>query len=462
VTSDRTCLRCDWHGESDGPCPNCGAPLYELGKKPSGGTGAEARSHLEERNREAPSTAIVAPSSARPRPSSPPPPPSHEGVSEPTTTRSKSLLAIVVLFIVLAVAVGAWLNAHEAPTDVAAPQTPQAQPQPPPLTGSLVYAVPDGAGHSRLWRYDLETQTATPGPRVRRAIELIDARSVDHTWLGLTSELPNGHVQASVLHSILPDARPIPLVEGDVVSWGQQGRTVIAGRRGALGIGCRRSVSIIWARVNPPLRERKYADPALCGDLLSIGTDNLRTVFTLDRNGHVGIFAAGIGRIHRLLDGSAMVAVSALSDMIVVPQAALASLRPLPTRPEQEHADLLGAGLFFEGSGKGRPLPYGNGPFQFAIARVLAWSSNGSYALVVGDQGFDRGFYLLDTAGGDGLDAPRYVGPTSGIPYGTITLNDVVIVETAEGVFTWTGDELVRIQAPPVTPPPDGPIVWIP
>ena len=107
-------------------------------------------------------------------------------------------------------------------------------------------------------------------------------------------------------------------------------------------------------------------------------------------------------------------------------------------------------------------MPYGIGPFQFAIARVLAWSPDGSHALVVGSQGFARGIYLLDTAAGDGLDAPQYVGPTSGIPYGTITLNDVVIVETAEGVFTWTGGDLVRIQAPPVTPPPDGPIVWIP
>jgi hypothetical protein len=360
------------------------------------------------------------------------------------------------------VAVGAWLNAHEAPTEAAAPRTPETQPTSPLLTGTLVYAVPDGAGHSRLWRYDLETQTATPGPRVRRVIELIDARSVDRKWLGLTSELPNGHVQASVLRSLRPDARPTPLVEGDVVSWGQQGRTVIAGRRGALGIGCRRSISIVWARVYPPLHERKYADPALCGNLLSIGTDNLSTLFTLERNGRFGVFVAGIGRIQRVLDGYAMVAVSALSDMIVVPQASFASFRPLPSRPEEERADLRGAGLFFEGSGEGTPLPYGIGSDPFAIARVLAWSPNGSYALVVGSQGFRRGFYLLDTAGGDGLDAPQYVGPTSGIPYGTITLNDVVIVETAEGVFTWTGDELVRIQAPPVTPPPDGPIVWIP
>jgi hypothetical protein len=362
----------------------------------------------------------------------------------------------------MAVAVGAWLNAHEAPTEAAAPQTPNTQHGSPPITGSLVYAVPDGAGRSRLWRYDLETQTATPGPRVRRAIELIDARSVDHKWLGLTSELPNGHVQASILRSIGPGARPTPLLEGDVVSWGPQGRTVIAGRRGALGIGCRRSVSIVWARVNPPLRERKYHDPSLCGDLLSIGSDNLRTMFTLDRNGHIGVFFAGIGRIHRVLDGYAMVAVSGLSDLIVVPQTSFASLRPLPDRPEQEHADLLGAGLYFQGAGEGRPLPYGNGPFQFAIARVLAWSPDGSHALVVGSQGFARGIYLLDTVAGDGLDVPQYVGATSGIPYGTITLNDVVIVETAEGVFTWTGSDLVRIQAPPVTPPPDGPIVWIP
>jgi hypothetical protein len=405
----------------------------------------------------------VAPSAAPPRPSSPPPPfPTSQGAAEPTTTRSRSLVAIVVAVIVLAVAVGAWLNAHEAPTEAAARRTPETQPASPLLTGTLVYAVPDGAGHSRLWQYDLETQTATPGPRVRRVIELIDARSVDRKWLGLTSELPNGHVQASVLRSLRPDARPTPLVEGDVVSWGQQGRTVIAGRRGALGIGCRRSISIVWARVYPPLHERKYADPSLCGDLLSIGTDNLSTLFTLERNGRFGVFFAGIGRIQRVLDGYAMVAVSALSDMIVVPQASFASFRPLPSRPEEERADLRGAALFFEGSGEGTPLPYGIGSDPFAIARVLAWSPNGSYALVVGSQGFRRGFYLLDTAGGDGLDAPQYVGPTSGIPYGTITLNDVVIVETAEGVFTWTGDELVRIQAPPVTPPPDGPIVWIP
>lgn len=444
MTAARTCLRCDWQGGTDASaCPDCGAPLYELGKTIAGGNAPPA----------------PAPAPSR-RPSTPPPPAAHEA-AEPTRTRSRSLVAIVISVVVLAAAVGAWLNAHEAPTGAAAaPTTPQIGS--PPLTGTLVYAVPDGAGRSRLWRYRFETGTAVPGPRVARAIELVDARSVNPGWLGLTSELPDGSVQASILHSVRADARPSLLVRGDVVSWGPRGSTVIAGRRGALGTGCRRPVSIVWARLDPPMRERVYDDPSLCGDLLSIGLDNLSTMFTLERHGRIGIFFAGIGRIHEVLDGYAMVAVSALSDLVVVPQASFDSLRPLPARPEQERPDLRGAGLYFEGSGEGRPLPYGVGSDPFAIARVLAWSPDGVSALVVGSQGFRRGFYLLDTAAGDGLDAPRYVGPTSGIPYGTMTFDGVVIVETADGSFSWSGGDLRPIATAPGAPPPDGPIVWIP
>ena len=264
MTDRRTCLRCDWQGETNATtCPNCAAPLYELRKQPSEGAGAEVRSHPEERSREAASTARVAPSAAPPRPSSPPPPSTHEAAPQPQRPRrSRSLVAIVVAVIVLAVAVGAWLNAHEAPTEAAAPQTPETQPEPPLLTGSLVYAVPDGAGHSRLWRYDLETETATPGPRVRRAIELIDARSVDHTWLGPHVRAPQ---RARCRRPSCAPSAPTPgrrrLLEGDVVSWGPQGRTVIAGRRGALGIGCRRSVSIVWARLVPAAARAEVRRP---------------------------------------------------------------------------------------------------------------------------------------------------------------------------------------------------------
>ena len=329
------------------------------------------------------------------------------------------------------------------------------------LTGTLVYAVPDGADRSRLWRWDLTTGRVVRGPRVARAIELVDARGADPGWLGVTSELADGRLQASVLRFLGPDDRPTPILQGDLVSWGPQGATVVAGRRGPLRPGCRRSVSIVWAKLVPALRERKFADPSLCGDLLSIGLDDASTMFTLDRRGHVGIYFAGIGRIHRVLPGYAMVAVSALTDIIVVPQESLASLTPLPARPDEEHADLEGAALHFLGSGEPRPVPYGVPHEPFAIDRMLAWNSSAALALVVGSQAFRRGFYILDTASGNGVDVPRYIGPVSGVPYGTLASDDTVFVETADGLFATAGGDLFRLQPPADAPAPDGPIVWI-
>ena len=450
----RTCLRCDWQGETDAKkCPNCSEPLYELGKRPSEGAGVAVRGHPEERSREAASNAIVAPSATPPRPSTLLP--EHEA-EEPASTRSRSLFALILTVIVLAVAVGSWLNAHTEPATEGAPEA-----RPTQLTGTLVYAVPDGAHRSRLWRWDLATGRVMRGPRVPRAIELVDAHGASTGWIGVTSELPDGRLRASVLSSLGRHDRPRTILEGDLVSWGPQGATVIAGRRGPLRPGCRRSVSIVWAKLVLSLRERKYDDPALCGDLISIGLDNASTMFTLDRGGRIGIFFAGIGTIHRVLAGYAMVAVSGVTDIIVVPRQAFDTLTPLPTRPAQEHADLRGAGLYFLGAGEPRPLLYGDEGHPFSIARMLAWSSSGASALVVGSQGFRRGFYLLDTASGNGVDAPRYVGPVSGIPYGTFALDDTVFLETTYGLFAFMDGGLVRLRPPTDAPAPDGPIVWI-
>ncbi len=275
----RTCLRCDWQGTTDEKrCPNCSEPLYELGKPPSEGTGGAVRGHPEERSREAASTASVAPSASPSRPPSLPP----RAPSEPSATRSRPLVALVLTVIVLAVAVGSWLNAHtELPATAARQQI-----RPTGLTGTLIYAVPDGADRSRLWRWDLSTGGVVRGPRVPRAIELVDARGADPGWVGVTSELPDGRLQASVLRFLGPDDRATPILEGDSVSWGPEGATVIAGRRGPLRPGCRRSVSIVWAKLvlrsaneSTPIRRSAATcsrsgrtAPARCSRWIAMGT----------------------------------------------------------------------------------------------------------------------------------------------------------------------------------------------
>ena len=169
----RTCLRCDWQGETTAiEVPGLRAPRCTSWREaPPEGAGAEVRSHSEERSREAASTASVAPSAAPPRPSSPP----------PRTDDRRSLRATDDTFEVArrhrrrghrprrrGRRVAQRARSADGGGGSATPSRPA-----PPLTGTLVYAVPDGAGHSRLWRCDLETQTATSPARASGAsIEL--------------------------------------------------------------------------------------------------------------------------------------------------------------------------------------------------------------------------------------------------------------------------------------------------
>ncbi len=456
--TNKVCLRCDWQGSTNEKmCPNCAEPLYEPGRPPSEGAGAEVRGHPEERSREAASTAIVAPSAAPPRRSAllPGPAPGPEA-AEPTTTRSRSLVAFVLTALVLVFALGSWLKAHTPPEKQGASTAASAT----HLTGTLIYAVPDGPYNSRLWRWDLATGNAVRGPRVPRAIELVDARGANFGWVGVTSQLADGRLQASVLLFLGPDDRSTPILTGDMVSWGPGGATVIAGRRGPLRAGCHRQISIVWAKVVPALRERKYAAQAVCGDLLSIGQESTATLFTLERHGRVGIFFAGIGRIHSVLQGYALVGVSGLSDMIVVPSEGLPAVGPLPIRPGQEYGDLQGAGLYFRGLGEPRPIPYMSGSATFGIDRLLAWSPDASVALVEGRLGDQHGLYELDSSPGD-LGAPLFVGLAQGVPYATFTHDGVAIVETLAGLFTVVEDRLVPLVPPSGAPAPAGPIVWI-
>jgi hypothetical protein len=383
----------------------------------------------------------------------------HTGRTEPSepkepTSRSRSLVAFVVVALLLAVAVGSWLDAHTSNPPLTRPASLMR------LEGTLVYAVPDGAGYTRLWGWDLATGAVRRGPRVTRAVGLVDASGAKPGWVGLTSELPDGRLQTSILRSLDTGDRAAPLVAGDLVSWGPGGDSVVAVRRGPLETGCRRRISIVFAEVIPPLRERQFADPALCGDVLSVALGNASTFFTLERRSRVGVFLAGFHRIHQLLMGRALVGMSAVNDMLVVPAGTLHGL-PVATRPEQRSPDLPGAGLFFQGQRPSPVTPYGVGGERFAIERVLAWSPDALTALVVGWLGERRGVYELDAGPANGQRVPRYVGPASGYPYATWTTEGEAILETRSGLFVLTPHASVRLPAPADAPAPLGPIAWI-
>ena len=167
----KTCLRCDWHGETEEPkCPNCGEqPLYVVGAPPSEGNRRTARSHPETPSREAASTKSVAPSGP---PLPPDSAPSPSAAIEPSSRSARSAVTFVLTALALTLAMGTWLNTHRersarsASTGTAAQETtPASEDSLTPIVspGSFVRIVP-GADRAASGPYFLDLRTGTRSP----------------------------------------------------------------------------------------------------------------------------------------------------------------------------------------------------------------------------------------------------------------------------------------------------------
>jgi hypothetical protein len=441
--TDRLCLRCDWHGDARDPtCPNCGEPLYTVGAEPQ-------RVPVPPEHRpgrlamgddpEGRITGSAAPAS-----------------STGSTKRSRrGIVAFVVGALVLATVVGTWLDTHQQP------RRPRARPAASGLVGTLVYAVRENGAWSRLYRWDLATDQVRRGPRVPRVVELVNADGANFGWVGATSVLADGHLQAGVLRFLGPNDRVTPVLTGDLVAWGPRGDSVVAVHRGPERPICRRRVSIVWATLVPALRDRQFLAPHLCGDIWSVGRDENVTYFTLVRDGRMDIVYAGIRRVHEVLGRHALMSVSPLSDLLVVDGAAFQAAGKGPLRPDGEPREVTGAALFFRGLQPHRAIAFASDGYRFALDRVLAWSPNASTAIVSGRLGPRTGVFELRTGPEPGPRAPNYLGPDPGIAYATYLETGTAIVETADGLFLDRSGSLVPLAPPAGAPAVDGPIAWI-
>ncbi len=250
-------------------------------------------------------------------------------------------------------------------------------------------------------------------------------------------------------------------MSGENVVWDPQGRSVAAVHGGPFGSSCARRISIRWADPVSAVAEPRFVAPALCGDVLSLGLDDTATYLTLFRDGRVGIYLAGVHRIHLVLPGHVLISMSAVSDMVVVPASSLPGMVPLQRRPELAGNDLPEARLYFRGLGANLLTPYGIGADRFAIDKVLAWSPDGLIALTEGVMGHERGLFELSAGPASGVRIPTFVGPVEEVAHATFTADGTAIVVTPDGVFAIVHDEMVPLAPPADAPAPDGPLVWL-
>ena len=110
--TQKTCLRCDWQGETNEPmCPDCGErPLYVMGASPPEGAGMSASDHPAERSRETAGTEGTVQSGTPTIHATPPDSQMDAGGSSGRSRRSTA--AFVMAALVLIVALGTWFNAH--------------------------------------------------------------------------------------------------------------------------------------------------------------------------------------------------------------------------------------------------------------------------------------------------------------------------------------------------------------
>ena len=343
-----------------------------------------------------------------------------------------------------------WVRQHTP-----APATPATG-----MSGTLVYAVPDGAGWARLWTWDLDRNVVAEGPRVQDPVELVDAYGAGPGWIGVTWERIDGSFEAGLLRYLEPTDEATPLLTADYLAWGARGEDV-AGASIRREHGCRRRVKVVDVGLAPSSSEVRV-DRTICGAVLSIGRDDLRTYLTLSRRGDPRIVFAGLGRFHRVLDGYALSAISPTADMLVVPASELPPAQISPPRwsPHEAPGAVFGTGMFFRGLSQGRPIPFGEDGHPFQLDHLRAWSPDASVGLVTGRMGNRYGIFEL-RAGPAADRVPRFLGPINGPIYGTYADDGTGFVANGDVLSILQNHELTPIALPQGAPIPAGPIVWI-
>lgn len=331
-------------------------------------------------------------------------------------------------------------------------------------TGILVYAMADGGGSARLWRWNLVSGEVKKGPLIPDPVELVNVRSPSFGWLGITSDLGQGVLEASVLDSLEVGAEPERLGRATIVTWARQGETALLVDRGPTSDGCRRTVSVSAAHVDRPGRERVLRE-TLCGDVPSVGRTSIGHFLTRLGPGGVDVVGVGYGDAGVLLPDHGLIAVSPGGDMIVTPSADLPSTDLAPTEGGTGRRvppiRVTGRAWLYT-QFRGPPVPYLVSGAPLRVFKVLAYGPGASVALVVGRVGDDRpGIWELPLVSGDGSIHPRLVGSNGGHTFAAYANDGTAYVATGGSLYIQRDHVLKLLDGPEGAPTPAGPLAWI-
>jgi hypothetical protein len=448
--SRTVCLRCDWEPDAIDPphaatgrCPRCGVGLYVVPDPPAA------------RRSGAPATPAPGPRTARDREISDDrgwAAASSGGRSWGERGAIRAALAAAIVLSLAAAGLRAIAGGGDGRVTPGRP------------VGTLVYDGVDAGGDRRLWQLDLSTGEIRPGLEFDDVVDLQRVRQDGHIALGFTRQLDDGAQGAYLASSPSVYGHPQPLVQGDLVSWDGPGASVAAARRGTPDGACHRNVSISVADLSLGTRERVYSDRRSCAELLSLARSGVRTSVSVDRDGRVGTFSVGRHILHPEIPGHVLVSSSPQGDLLVTPAVPgdFPGLAPIRSRgiPSSQPVARPTGGTVLYWPGLGGPAPLGRE--QVVVDRVLAWSDDGSSALVVGDRDSVPSV-LITSAVPAARESARVLATVAGPVTGGTLASDGTAYIAMDGAFlVGSGGTAAPLDVPATAPAPVGPVVWLP
>ena len=396
----KVCLRCDWSGAtSSSACPRCGAPLYARGGP--------------------------APNDAAP---------SGDSRSDGSTRSWRGWTATVL---VVAIAAAAFVTIQFlTPSTPPPPHTPATGSQ-----GYLVYAAAD-EGEQRLWIWDLATGTVQAGPEIHAAPSaIVSTYAVEDTWIGLTVPTGIGTSAAAVLRSADAGADPVELGEGQFVAW-PDGGAFVSILRSDRAAWCREHLQVTTESLVTRVSARSL-DREVCGHAIGLLRDASSSYVTI-RGGALSIDQVSGRRLTTILQNAIPLGVSANGDFLV-------------RTPDGR------AGMYYPTARARAATMISLHHQPLRATRLLAWSTDGNIAYVLGSVGGVAGVYAV-TVG------PRPEPETPALIFGThsrhvsasiTSTNDLFLL--TDGLVRYVHDGSLEDALPPPTgaPVPSGPLLWV-
>ena len=281
--------------------------------------------------------------------------------------------------------------------------------------------------------WNLSTDTIEPGPLVPTTpSSLVSVYSVEDSWLGLTMPTGSHGEAAEVLRSADPNAQLATLGRGAFVAW-QEGGAFVSFARTQHVQGC--DERLIVSTMSVADRIGRHTRPfLLCQKVVGLLRDSLSpyavTVLP-DHDRQVSrVFSDAMAPI---LTGYEPLGVSQNGDFLVRSSRGQAGMYYPSANPERNTPSMI--------------VLHGN---PLLVSRLLAWSTDGNIAYVLGSIGGVEGVFAITVGPRQEPGAPVLVVRTSDaevVAASTVT-NDLYVV--AEGTVRFVHDgEVTAVLSPP-------------